>query len=245
MSTFGERLKQAIDGWTQPNGKPGSIRAFQREMEERLGDGEGQTGVSYPTVHRYLKDDSAPSIHFLREAADVLGVNERWLLSGEGAPTEGAERGEALRDYFERRRRKDTEFLRSLEPEDQDQRPATRHRRLAVLLFAEKLRQAEFSGAPWTDDDDRRKLLEVAYRFLEGVEEALTNAARQHPSAEEDSVAARLTREDLVVTQSGSKSWELDWLTKALELFSQRVVGLGVRTGGWMDSQYPPVSSVD
>jgi len=36
----------------------------------------------------YLKDDSEPSLAFLREAADLCEVNKAWLMTGEGFPTE-------------------------------------------------------------------------------------------------------------------------------------------------------------
>ncbi|MBI4539485.1 MAG: helix-turn-helix transcriptional regulator [Gemmatimonadetes bacterium] len=74
------RLREAIDL------RGVSVRAFHREMT-----GRRVAGSSYPTIHRYLSGRTSPSLEFLREAAQVLGVREAWLAAGEGGPTETEE----------------------------------------------------------------------------------------------------------------------------------------------------------
>lgn len=73
---IGSRMRKALDL------RGMSVRAFHREMSER-----GVRGASYPTIHRYLSDKSAPSVAFLKSAAELLEVRESWLAQGEGAPT--------------------------------------------------------------------------------------------------------------------------------------------------------------
>lgn len=89
--TVGHRLRVAIDQhWVRPEGHRTSIRAFQREMEKRAENPrvvKELRGVSYPTINSYLKNSTKPSLGFLKEAADVLGVRHGWLAVGEGAPT--------------------------------------------------------------------------------------------------------------------------------------------------------------
>jgi transcriptional regulator with XRE-family HTH domain len=79
--SVGKRLRQALES------KGMSVRAFYREMS-----GKGVHGSSYPTIHRYLKDVTTPSVEFLREAAALLDVREPWLISGAGASTEEDEK---------------------------------------------------------------------------------------------------------------------------------------------------------
>ncbi len=61
----------------------GNLRDFQQAMK-----GTGVKGITYPTVHAYVKGTSTPSVDFLKEAAKLLGVRPAWLTLGEGAPTE-------------------------------------------------------------------------------------------------------------------------------------------------------------
>jgi transcriptional regulator with XRE-family HTH domain len=49
-------------------------------------------GTSYPAVHRYLKGEVTPSIEFLTAAAQLLGVREAWLMTGQGQSTEEEDR---------------------------------------------------------------------------------------------------------------------------------------------------------
>jgi transcriptional regulator with XRE-family HTH domain len=77
MPEIHERLRWAVE---QHAGL--SIREFHRRMDER-----GVRGSSYASVHGYLRGKADPSVVFLQEAADVLGVREPWLVLGSGAPT--------------------------------------------------------------------------------------------------------------------------------------------------------------
>jgi len=76
----GDRLRDAIKwrGW--------SIRRFQRELE-RVCKKREIRGCSYPTIHRYLKNENEPSVEFLRSAARLLQVREEWLITGIGERT--------------------------------------------------------------------------------------------------------------------------------------------------------------
>ena len=95
--SVGKRLREAItEHWVRPEGGNTSIRAFQRQMEARaedpravdLEEGKKLRGVSYPSINSYLKKGgTTPSLDFLKEAADVLGVRHEWLASGHGSPT--------------------------------------------------------------------------------------------------------------------------------------------------------------
>ncbi len=69
-----------------------SIRAFQGEMKRR-----DVPGASYPTIHRYLKDETSPTLDFLHSAAEVLDVRAAWLATGEGTPTERIDAKRILR----------------------------------------------------------------------------------------------------------------------------------------------------
>lgn len=82
MSEVPDRLRWAVEEHAGI-----SIREFQRRMDER-----DVRGSSYATVHGYLHGESAPSVEFLREAADVLGVRDEWLVLGRG-PRSGRDRG--------------------------------------------------------------------------------------------------------------------------------------------------------
>lgn len=94
MSTIGERLREAIELWP-PEGKQRGVRRFQREMEARAAvlasGGQSLLGVSYPSINSYLNGETVPSIEFLREAADLLGVQFVWLVTGEGDRTRSEE----------------------------------------------------------------------------------------------------------------------------------------------------------
>lgn len=74
--SLADRLERALEQRDE------SIRGFQKQMEER-----DVRGSSYPSVHGYVRGDATPSVEFLREAADVLGVREEWLVLGKGEPT--------------------------------------------------------------------------------------------------------------------------------------------------------------
>lgn len=90
MATLGERLRLAVEAWEPGDGRP-SVRRFQREMEKRLGERGGRMGVSYPAINSYLQDASKPSLEWIDEAADLLGVRAVWLAYEDGEPTAGRE----------------------------------------------------------------------------------------------------------------------------------------------------------
>lgn len=54
-------------------------------------------GSSYPSLRSYIREETEPSLRFLRRAATVLGVREAWLITGEGQRTE-AERAAQILD---------------------------------------------------------------------------------------------------------------------------------------------------
>lgn len=78
--TISDRLKQLLAerNW--------STRRFQEEVRDRAG--EGTRGVSYASVWEYVEGRTDPPLSFLRVAAEVLGVREAWLASGEGPQTD-------------------------------------------------------------------------------------------------------------------------------------------------------------
>ncbi len=75
--TLGERLQIAVDR------KYDNAHQFQKDMAARKAKGS-----AYPSIHSYLKGKSVPSLEFLQEAAELLGVRPVWLAFEEGAPTE-------------------------------------------------------------------------------------------------------------------------------------------------------------
>jgi len=79
--SISDRLKQLLleRSW--------STRRFQEEVKGRAG--EGTRGVSYASVWEYVEGKTDPPLSFLRVAAEVLGVREGWLATGEGHPTDG------------------------------------------------------------------------------------------------------------------------------------------------------------
>lgn len=218
--TEAARLRRAIQAW-------GSIRAFHFEMKKRK-----VRGSSYPTIHSYLKGDTVPGRQFMRTASEVLEVREEWLVSGEGRMTE---EGERLQQRGEELRRRDEERLRRLIVDQEDRDAAfveqlvsgmskpDRRRRSALLAFTRMLRRAEFPDCPWGSEVARRDLLTAAHKFLEGVEDSLISAADR-------------LQDSLVMTRSASHGFETHWTDRVLELFADRVIGLGVRSGSPYDS---------
>lgn len=80
--SLASRLRHAVEARM-------SINKFQEAMEKR---GIRKGGTSYPQIHRYLNRNPAnakePSVDFLMNAADLLGVRVEWLVSGAGFETE-------------------------------------------------------------------------------------------------------------------------------------------------------------
>ncbi len=75
---FGQRLAEAIaDAGV-------SVSEFQRRMETRSKMYPTRKfGYAYPTIMGYLHHGKIPSLEWVTEAADVLGVRLRWLQHGE------------------------------------------------------------------------------------------------------------------------------------------------------------------
>ena len=51
----------------------------------------GAKGASHPSVQKFLKGVTTPSLPFLEEYAGLCGVRLAWLVCGQGAPTEQGE----------------------------------------------------------------------------------------------------------------------------------------------------------
>lgn len=78
--SISERLKQLLEQ------REWSTRRFQEEVRARAG--KSTRGVSYSSVYEYVEGRTEPPLSFLRVAADVLGVRESWLTTGEGPKTD-------------------------------------------------------------------------------------------------------------------------------------------------------------
>lgn len=76
--TLKARLAAAIQRW----GGPRAVAAFCRAMEER-----GVRGATRTAVHQVLGGKHAPSLDFIAQAGDVLGVRAAWLAWGEAPIT--------------------------------------------------------------------------------------------------------------------------------------------------------------
>jgi hypothetical protein len=85
-----ERLRWAIEQLPR-DGKMRGLRHFVRLMEERAAaladEGRPLAGASLTTVQGYVGGKVEPSMAFVAEAADVLGVRAAWLAFGDGPPT--------------------------------------------------------------------------------------------------------------------------------------------------------------
>lgn len=56
------------------------------ELDWSLVDLADATGQSYRNVHRWVRDDVKVPAHFITRFAEVVPVDPRWLLTGEGTP---------------------------------------------------------------------------------------------------------------------------------------------------------------
>lgn len=91
MDTLHERLSIAVDWWfadQEDPGRTGATRLFQERMEARLAEQGGKAGRTYRAILTYLNGESEPSLAWLREASEVLGVRLGWLVSGDGQPNQ-------------------------------------------------------------------------------------------------------------------------------------------------------------
>lgn len=78
----GHRLRDAIRDW---HGGEEGIEAFVRALQERVAaTGRKVPGANRAMVQRYLGNRATPSITFLAEAAELLGVRFEWLATGVG-----------------------------------------------------------------------------------------------------------------------------------------------------------------
>lgn len=86
---LGDRLRVAI----RQSGY--SHHGFARAMEAR-----GVYGSHYRTLVNYLKGRTEPSLEWLDEAADLLGVGAQWLAHGDDVVDKIPAHARTLRDEF-------------------------------------------------------------------------------------------------------------------------------------------------
>lgn len=92
--TLGGRLERALRE-NAPEAIRGDKRAFQRALQGRMDPNLNRQGTSYPAILSYFADNTSPSLPWLREAAEVLGVRFDWLVTGKGFPTQREQQAEA------------------------------------------------------------------------------------------------------------------------------------------------------
>lgn len=86
-STLGDRLQEAL-----------TARGMSRRKFIARLSAAGAPGSSEPSVYRYLRNESEPSLAFIRAAAAELGASPAWLAFGDGpvgVHPEGFETNEA------------------------------------------------------------------------------------------------------------------------------------------------------
>lgn len=96
MTNLGDRLGQRLPLWRTAGKR--DKRAFTAEMAARLADRGGQQGVSYQSILSYFDGTQTPSVAWVTEAADLLGVRAEWLAFGGGAPTREEEADRVVLD---------------------------------------------------------------------------------------------------------------------------------------------------
>lgn len=98
MNEIADRLSKALHFWADPKTGKSDKKTFQEIMQARFEGRGGQRGVSYQSVLSYFDGSSTPSVEWLLEAADVLGVRFAWLVAGEEPRYESTSRTiEAIR----------------------------------------------------------------------------------------------------------------------------------------------------
>lgn len=194
MSTFGQRLRQAIDTWwetkkTEVEGRSKDLSTFQGELRKRL-TGK-MAGTSYQSLLNYSDPtrETAPSPEWISAAAEILNVRAAWLAFDSGAMTEEGER-KRLRAEVARELRTERwsrgEELRARRPQRMS------HTRHADQLreFDELLDSVPEGEAPWVGDEDARlQLLDGALEFLHLVTLTRRRLVTRHaggPYAEEE-----------------------------------------------------------
>ena len=81
LDTLGKRLRWAMNRSDFRAGhQQRGLRLFQRRMPK-------MRGTTISSIQTYLADTVEPLPAFLRAAANVLGVREAWLMTGDGLPT--------------------------------------------------------------------------------------------------------------------------------------------------------------
>lgn len=198
-------------------------------------------GSSYPQIHRFLSSDPLkrvePSLEFVYAAANVLGVRWQWLATGEGAQTVEEQETAAVRQFVARRGA-DLAVAAKMFPGSD---PKARRRRDALSRFVTgKLRHLTASRSPW-DAESNTELVKLAGRFLKGVEDIFAQLRTDGaPPPGPDPLADRVAFPDhLLLRDSSSAGWYVEWSDAVLALFSRRVLGLGERNGSLWDAHSP------
>ncbi len=210
-----------------------TLKDFWRQLIE--GD---QYEVSYEAVRNY-HFNRQPPVAYLARVADVFGYRLEWLIKGEEPRTVEEQKRELeakvidlardlseepLAEYVE-------EYLEKLRGGQELQY------RNAVLRFSKTLEDAATPQFSWFLPEGRKELLAEAMRFLVGVDSFFRRGGRwdddEEPQVTSDKLQARLVRSSKPV------GFAAYWTDAVLQLFATRVEGLGVRTGGLMDSHAP------
>lgn len=250
---FGERLRTAIeDHWHPPNGGRPSQRNFHKVFTAtHSGDPFGKTSKS--VINSYVKGHTRPPLKFVEAAAGVLGVRKAWLAVGEGAPTIDAEwvrAARAVQDWKEANQSPEIEAAIRDHSAGEDSKAEERRR--AVRRFLRKLDDAATWEVDWYSAERRAELAKLALTFLVDVDRFFgvkpgNTVARYADDdikireAEKRNEAAQ--RALLLLPDSSARGWWVHWYDSVLTLFSQRVMGLGVRSGGLEDSHFPVAAS--
>lgn len=88
IKTISARLNDALELWREAGGIGGK-KAFAELMQKRFAASpSGQRGISYQTILSYFDGTYTPTLEWLAQAADVLGVRLQWLALQDGPRTE-------------------------------------------------------------------------------------------------------------------------------------------------------------
>ncbi len=199
-----------------------SLKGFWQVLKEC-----GGLSLSYESA-RWYHFNRVPPLAYLESVSEAFGYRLEWLARGTGPQTV---------DEEERTKKAQLSLLSDLLGKDEyaefiEKLPASvpggppsapggplpphmaeRRRRAAIRRFGRRLRDAEFSGAPWYREYPRERLLAAAMRFLVSVDGFFETM----PAGDEASLV-RDTERDY---------WYAQWSDAVLSLFGMRVVGLG------------------
>lgn len=213
----GDRLQQALTYWS---GNEDAVERLVDALSNR------ELLVHRTTVQRYLSNKIAPSIDFLRTAADVLGVRFAWLAANDGEMTEALET-ERIRRRLERGNL--SGIWKEIEDREegllQQVLPAgTPSERWALKRFRQKLDESSIGseGVPWFDTRNREALIAGAAAFVMAAREARHRAVEAADAMLEVDSTGRL-----LVQNPDSPAWEGEWLEDVLSCYSRCVRGLG------------------